>query len=112
VKFAEIFSRARKKPSRREVRAGGGTAGAVSKGSRALDGSEVRCYSGYKGGETPRAVFLENSWVGIREILERKRARDIRSGTEREAFLCRLETGDDILLESRKDGRWAISWKT
>jgi hypothetical protein len=57
-------------------------------------------------------VFLENSWLGIPEILERKRTRDIRSGAEREAFLCRLESGDDILLESREDGRWLISWKT
>ncbi len=69
---------------------------------------EVEAYSGYREGETPRAVVREGRRHRVIEIQERKRFRDFQSGRTMDVFICRLDDGRDIVLEHPEPGRWFI----
>jgi hydrogenase 3 maturation protease len=65
----------------------------------------VAFYSGYKGRETPRAVWVKGRGLRVLEILDRKRIQDVRRKTVVEVFTCRLEEGRvQITVTSR--GCW------
>lgn len=59
-------------------------------------------YSGYKGGETPRAAIIEGRKIEVTEVLRRTRALDPRTGEIKDVFRCRLADGRviDIVEES------------
>ncbi len=70
---------------------------------------ELRFYSGYKGGETPRAVVIGDKEFTIEEILWRKRVLDKKTGKKYEIFKCRME-GDIIKITIYESGEWSISF--
>jgi hypothetical protein len=90
------------------VRSGSGR----RRGRRIVEGSDVEFYSGHKVNESPRAIVLEGKRIEVTAVLGRKRVRDIRSDRDVDVFLCRLEDGETVSLESLEDGRWAIASKT
>jgi len=70
--------------------------------------ARVECYSGYRGEETPRAVFLCGARLPVAEVVSRKRRREAASGRLTEAYECRLEAGWTISLEHSEDGSWRV----
>ena len=70
---------------------------------------ELRFYSGYKQGETPRAVVIGNREFKIDEILWRKRVFDKEKKETSEIFKCKME-GDTVKITVCKSGEWAISF--
>lgn len=70
---------------------------------------DLRFYSGYKGGETPRAVVIGDKEFAIEEILWRKRALDKKKGQTFEVFKCKME-GEIVKITIYESGEWAISF--
>lgn len=70
---------------------------------------ELRFYSGYKQGETPRAVVIGNKEFKINEILWRKRVFDKEKKETSEIFKCKME-GDTVKITIYESGEWAISF--
>jgi hypothetical protein len=68
---------------------------------------ELRFHSGYKGNETPRAVCIGSKEFKIDRVLERKRVRDHRTGTESEVFICLME-GQRIKIIFRESGNFEL----
>jgi len=66
----------------------------------------VECYAGYRGEETPRAVFLEGRRFEVVCVLSRHRAIDVTGGRVREAWRCRLEDGRDVVVDRLESGTW------
>jgi hypothetical protein len=66
-------------------------------------GGEIRVsfHSGYKGEETPRALFISGRELPIEKVLERKRIRDRDSGETCDIFVCRVA---GKMVDIRKDG--------
>lgn len=50
-------------------------------------------YAGHKAGETPRFALVEGRRLEVREVLERKRSFDPKTGKVTDLFKCRLEDG-------------------
>ncbi len=70
---------------------------------------KVKCYSGYKCGETPRAVIIEEKEYLIKEIIRRERIEDINSKEREEIYWCRLENNKTIkLIKSLETGQWRL----
>jgi hypothetical protein len=70
--------------------------------------AQVRCYSGYREEETPRAVVLCGIVFPVAEVLSRRRVCDLVTGAVVEIFECRLEAGWPVSLERSADGSWRI----
>jgi len=75
---------------------------------RRWEPARVESYSGYRDGETPRAVFLGGIRFPVAEVLSRERVRDSRTGLTAETFQCRLEAGWPVSLERSEDGSWRV----
>lgn len=75
----------------------------VPKGNR----FELRFYEGYKGKETPRAVFIGNREFKIDSILERKRVRDEQTGKKSEVFTCEME-GQRVRIIIKDSGKFEL----
>ncbi len=58
---------------------------------------KVRFYSGYKGEETPRTVFFQDSEIPIDRILQRKQILDSETGDSREEYTIELKGRAAIL---------------
>jgi len=63
----------------------------------------VSFYSGYKGEETPRAVFIDGREHPIEEILERRRIEDRTSGQTYDLFVCKV-AGEILKIKLDKSG--------
>jgi hypothetical protein len=50
-------------------------------------------YAGHKAAETPRFAVIEGRRLEVREILDRKRTLDTKTGEVTDLFRCRLEDG-------------------
>lgn len=68
---------------------------------------ELRFYSGYKAGETPRAVVIGNKEFKIEEILWRKKVYDQKTGKTSEVFKCKME-GEIVKITADDSGEWSI----
>jgi hypothetical protein len=67
---------------------------------------KVVSYSGYKDDETPRAVWVDDREYQVREIIWRKRVRDLESGQMVEAFRVKIN-GEIITIERSESGEWS-----
>jgi hypothetical protein len=67
---------------------------------------KVVSYSGYKNDETPRAVWVDDREYQVREVLWRKRVRDLESGQTVEAFRVKID-GEIITIEKSESGEWS-----
>ena len=65
---------------------------------------EVRFYSGYRGGETPRMLLIAGDEVPIERVLERKRIRSRETGSGCDLFRCRAG-GRIWIIRRHGDGR-------
>jgi len=70
---------------------------------------ELRFYSGYKGGETPKAVVIGNREFKIEKILWRKRVFDRKTKKTFEVFKCKMEE-EIVKITIYESGEWAISF--
>ncbi len=70
---------------------------------------ELRFYSGYKGGETPKAVVIGNRELKIEKILWRKRVFDQKTKKTFEVFKCKMEE-EIVKITIYESGEWAISF--
>jgi hypothetical protein len=70
----------------------------------------VECYSGYRGEETPRAVFIAGKRLDVVAILSRERFLNASSGRTREAWRCRLSDGRVATVELLEAGAWRVSF--
>ncbi len=68
----------------------------------------VDFYAGYKGEETPRAVWIEGKEYPIEKILSRKRVFNIESEKTTESFEVLME-GLAFMLEESGQGEWTLS---
>ncbi|MBN2345802.1 MAG: hypothetical protein JXO51_05370 [Candidatus Aminicenantes bacterium] len=68
----------------------------------------VSFHSGYKGEETPRAVFIEGREFPIEEVLERKRILNRASGRVFDLFVCRI-AGKKVNIKADPSGAWEMS---
>lgn len=68
---------------------------------------ELRFYEGYKGKETPRAVWIGRREFKIDSVLERKRVRDEHTGKTREVMTCRME-GQRVKIVIHDSGRFEL----
>jgi len=68
----------------------------------------VSFYSGYKGEETPRALFIDGQEHPIEEILERRRVADIASGETGDLFICKV-AGKTVKIKIDQSGHCEIS---
>lgn len=75
----------------------------VHKGNR----FELRFYEGYKGKETPRAVFIGNREFKIDSVLERKRIRDEKTGKISAVFTCEME-GQRVRIIIKDSGKFEL----
>jgi len=71
------------------------------------DKIRVSFYSGYKGEETPRALFIEGQEYPIEEILERRRIEDRTSGQRFDLFICKV-AGKTLKIRKDKSGHCEI----
>jgi hypothetical protein len=73
-------------------------------------GGEIRVsfHSGYKGEETPRALFISGRELPIEKVLERKRIQDRDSGETFDLFVCRI-AGKKVNIRMDKSGHCEIS---
>jgi hypothetical protein len=71
------------------------------------DKIRVSFYSGYKGEETPRALFIEGQEHPIEEILERRRIEDRTSGQTFDLFVCKA-AGKILKIRMEKSGECEI----
>ncbi|MFQ6083558.1 MAG: hypothetical protein ACE5WD_09375 [Candidatus Aminicenantia bacterium] len=69
---------------------------------------KVKCYSGYKGNETPKAIIIDDQEEEIKEIIRRERVEDLKTGEREDVFWCKMENKIIKLVKSRKTGRWRI----
>jgi hypothetical protein len=67
---------------------------------------KVVSYSGYKNAETPRSVWVDDREYQVREILWRKRVRDLESGKTLEAFRVKID-GEIVTIERSETGEWS-----
>ena len=65
-------------------------------------------YSGYKGGETPHALWVGDREHPIDEVLERKRITDRASGQTFDLFVCRV-AGKTVSIKVGESGRCELS---
>lgn len=70
---------------------------------------ELKFYSGYKGGETPKAVVIGNREFKIEKILWRKRVFDQKTKKTFEVFKCKMEE-EIVKITIYESGEWAISF--
>jgi len=63
----------------------------------------VSFYSGYKGEETPRALFMEGQEYPIEEILERRRIEDRASGQTFDLYVCKV-AGKAVKIKIDRSG--------
>jgi len=69
---------------------------------------KVEFYSGYKGEETPRAVWIDNREYQVREVVWRKRIRDQESDRMVEAFKVKID-GETLIIERSETGECLAS---
>lgn len=69
----------------------------------------VEFYAGYRGGETPRAVIIDNVRLEVVEVLLRKRVLDRAGGPVRDIWRCRLGDGREAVIERSGPETWHIS---
>jgi hypothetical protein len=77
-------------------------------GGHRWEPARVECYAGYRGEETPRAVFLCGTRFPVAEVVSRTRHRDVVSGRTVEIFECCLEAGWTVSLERSADSSWRV----
>ncbi|MFQ6068988.1 MAG: hypothetical protein ACE5LC_00525 [Candidatus Aminicenantales bacterium] len=70
---------------------------------------KVKFYSGYRKEETPRSIVVGEKEFRIKEVLERKRVRDVKTDKECEVFICLLEK-DKVKIEKLSSGEWSLTF--
>jgi hypothetical protein len=75
--------------------------------SRLSQKVRVLCYSGYKGGETPRAILVDDQELAVEKILSRKRTCDAETGRIREVFIGKTGRGS-VQIERDESGEWTV----
>ena len=75
----------------------------------AVGENRVEFYAGSRGGETPRAVIIDNARLEVVEVLLRKRVLDRAGGPVRDVWRCRLGDGREVLIERSGPETWRVS---
>ncbi|UCE43050.1 MAG: hypothetical protein JSV17_08920 [Candidatus Aminicenantes bacterium] len=68
---------------------------------------QLRFHEGYKGKETPRAVFISSREFKIDCVLERKRIFDKQTGKRSDVFTCEME-GQRVRIVVQDSGEFEL----
>jgi hypothetical protein len=63
----------------------------------------VEYYSGYRGEEKPRAVYLGEERIEVVKVISVRRILDRLSGQQKEVFECLLANGETVKIEKESE---------